>query len=263
MLLGDDLHYGLFSTGHETLAEATSALTDVMITEAAVRPGMRVLDIGCGSGNPACRLAEEQQADVLGITTSAIGVEASRDRARVRGLDSGRARGRVTIERRDGTATGLADESFDRVWVMESSHLMPDRAALIRECARVLRPQGRLVLCDLIRRREIPFLELREKRHDFSILRSAFGAARLDSLEEYARLAEAAGLVVDVSSDLTAPTRLTFARWKLNLERNRAAVTSILGAPSVEQFEKSLSILDGFWADETLGYGLLAATRAS
>ena len=257
LLLGDELHYGVFAGGHESLSEATAALTGMMIDAAQLAPGLRVLDVGCGSGAPALRLVSEHGVEVLGITTSEVGVDAATDRARAAGAD------RATFEQRDGTDNGLHDASFDRVWALESSHLMPDRAALVSECARVLRPGGRLTLCDLIRRRDIPFLELRDRRQDFAVLRAAFGAARMDPLHTYASLAVDAGLEVDLLDDLTDVTRPTFARWQDNLDRHRAEVLDILGAESVAEFEASLLILDGFWGDGTLGYGIVSATKPS
>lgn len=255
LLLGEELHYGLFATGEEPLARATAALTEAMIDAAQLGPGLTVLDVGCGSGAPACRLAQEHGVEVLGITTSAVGVAAATERARGLGLPGAR------FEQRDGTATGLPDASFDRVWVMESSHLMPDREALVAECARVLRPGGRMVLCDLVRRREIPFLELRSRRREFAVLRAAFGAARMDPLSSYASLATSHGLEVDLERDLTAETRPTFARWLANTEAHRAEVTGILGEQSVAEFEESCRILEAFWDDGTLGYGILAAGK--
>lgn len=255
LLLGDELHYGVFERDDEPLAEATGRLTSLMIEGALFEPGQRVLDVGCGSGAPACRLAREQGVEVVGITTSEVGVATARARAREAGLDA------VSFEQRDGTDNGFPDASFDRVWVLESSHLMPDRAALVRECARVLRPGGRMVLCDIIRRREIPFLELRERREEFAVLRAAHGAARMDPLEEYVGLAEAAGLVVDLARDLTRETLPTFAHWQHNVDAHRSRVNDLMGEQGVDDFEHSLRILDSLWRDGTLGYGILAAAK--
>lgn len=255
LLMGDDLHYGVFDSPAEPLEVATGRLTGLMVEHARLTPGLRVLDVGCGSGGPASHLVREHGVEVLGITTSEVGVAAATARAEQAGLVGAR------FEQRDGTANGLPDGTFDRAWVLESSHLMPDRAALVRECARVLAPGGRMVLCDLVRRREIPFLELRERREDFAVLRAGFGAARMDPLATYAELAEAAGLEVDVTLDLTDATRPTFDAWQANVDRHRDQVVDLMGAEAVDAFERSLPILDGFWADGTLGYGLIAARK--
>ena len=255
LLLGDELHWGVFITGDEPLAVATAELTSRMIAAAEFEPGQRHLDVGCGTGTPACRLAVEQGVEVLGITNSQVGVDYATSRSAELGVTT------ATFELRDGTDNGLPDESFDRAWALESSHLMADRKALVNECARVLRPGGRFVLCDLIRRREIPFLELRERREEFAILRSAFGAARMDPLEQYAELAMGAGLVVDRADDLTTETLPTLAHWQANVDEHRDRVTELLGAKSVAAFERSLGILENFWRNGTLGYGLMSAAK--
>lgn len=256
LLLGEELHYGIFSTPDDTLESATGALTSMMIEGAALAPGMRVLDVGCGSGTQACQLARDHGVEVVGITTSREGVLRSAAKAKAQGLSG------VVFEQRDGTDNGLLDESFDRVWVLESSHLMPDRVALLAECARVLRPGGRMVLCDIIRRREIPFRELRVRAEDFSVLRAAFGEARMDPLDDYAMHARAAGLDVEETVDLTDQTLPTFDRWQDNVNRHRPEVARIFGEQSVGEFEKSLGILRDFWLDGTLGYGYLSATKS-
>lgn len=253
LLMGDDLHYGVFDSPGDPLPEATARLTELMLEHAEVSPGIEVLDVGCGSGGPASVLANAG-ARVLGITTSAVGVAAASARFAALGLQG-------RFEQRDGTANGLPDASFDRAWVLESSHLMPDRGALISECARVLRPGGRIVLCDIIRRREIPFLELRERRAEFATLRAAFGAARMDPLSDYAAHAEAAGLKPETSLDLTERTRPTFRAWRANAHTHHDQVVDLIGRQGLDDFVASLEILDRFWGDGTLGYGLFTAVK--
>jgi 27-O-demethylrifamycin SV methyltransferase len=255
LLLGEELHYGVFASPDDSLESATAALTSRMIKGAELKAGQRVLDVGCGSGSQACQLAADHGVEVLGITTSRVGVEHSTARAARNGVEG------ATFEQRDGTATGLPDESFDRVWVLESSHLMPNRVGLVNECARVLKPGGRMVLCDIIRRREIPFLELRSRADDFAVLRAAFGEARMDPLDDYVAHATDAGLTVHDVEDLTQQTLPTFDRWEENVTRHRDEVTAILGEESVRMFEESCGILRGFWLDGTLGYGFLSASK--
>ena len=257
LLLGDELHYGIFATGDEPLPAATAELTRRMIEAARLEPGQQVLDVGCGSGAPACRLVIEFGAAVVGITTSAAGVAEATERARAQGVEH------AEFVQRDGADNGLPDASFDRVWVLESSHLMRERTRLIGECARVLRPGGRLVLCDLIRHREIPFAEVRARREEFVTLRTAFGDAHFEPLDFYAATAEAHGLVVDAMQDLTEPTLPTFDRWRANARTHRVAVEAGLGADGYDAFVRSCDLLEGFWRDGTFGYGLIAAAKPS
>jgi 27-O-demethylrifamycin SV methyltransferase len=257
LLLGDELHYGVFDDGDEALDVATAALTERMIAAADLHRGLRVLDVGCGSGAPARTIASRLGVEVVGITTSGVGVDTARARTDEAGV------GGVTFEQRDGTDNGFADASFDRVWVMESAHLMRDKDALMSECARVLRPGGRLVLCDLVGRREITFREVRERRADFAVLRDAFGDAHFESLDGFAALATGHGLDVDRSDDLTSATLPTFDRWRANAEAHRDAVVELIGVTGHEAFVRSCDLLEEFWRDGTFGYGLVSATKAS
>lgn len=255
LIMGDEFHYGLFATPDTSLARATAAMTAAMRLRAAVNPGDRVLDVGCGTGRQSCDLAEQLGASVLGITTSEQGVAAATDLAATRGLD------RVTFEVRDGTASGLPDAAFDVIWVLESSHLMRDRKALLTECVRVLRPGGRLALCDIVRRRDIPFLEVRSRREEFATLRAAFGDAHMEPLERYTETLGALGMAVTDGTDVTDATRPTFAAWRANVEAHEPRLVALLGRQGVDEFVAATHILQGMWDEGTLGYGLVAATR--
>jgi 27-O-demethylrifamycin SV methyltransferase len=255
LIMGAQFHYGFFEPADAPLEQATEALTRCMLDRAAVATGGRVLDVGCGTGRQACDLAATFDASVLGITTSSSGVAAATALAAERGLGS------AVFEQRDGTANGLADDSFDIVWVLESSHLMRDKDALLRECVRVLAPEGRLVLCDIIRKRDIPFLEVRDRREDFALLRRAFGDAHMEPLDDYTTTLAGLGLTITDATDISLPTLPTFAAWRANVDLHEEAVRQLVGDTGVHDFVESTHVLEAFWKDDTLGYGILAASK--
>jgi 27-O-demethylrifamycin SV methyltransferase len=228
----------------------------MMIEESRLEPALDLLDVGCGTGAPACRLATEHGVRVTGITTSEVGVEVGRSRARAARLVD-----RVTFELRDGMDNRFPDDSFDRIWVLESSHLMRQRDLLMSECARVLRPRGRLALCDIVLRRELAFDEVRQRREALALLRDVFGDARMEPLARYAEWAALNGLVVDQQLDLTEATRPTFGRWRENARRHRAKLLTLWSEAELKRFADATEVLEELWDDGTLGYGLLTATR--
>lgn len=96
------------------------------------RPGGRLLEIGCGNGRQLERLGAAGW-QVQGVDFDPQAVE----RARALGLRVGLG---------DVSAQGFADASFDAV---VSSHVIehvPDPAAFLRECRRILKPDGVLVV---------------------------------------------------------------------------------------------------------------------
>ena len=74
-------------------------------------------------------------------------------------------------------------------------------------------------------------------------------------------MAEASGLRVTETIDLTSATRPTFERWRQNAADHRDVVVAQLGQDDWQRFVDSCDVLQSFWDDGTLGYGLLGAER--
>ena len=114
-----------------------------------------IMDLGCGVGATA-RYAARQfpNARVLGLTVVPWQVKYGTDLNRRAGVDS-----RATLKLADYTASGLPTASAAGAYAIESScHAQgPDKAALIREAARLLKPGARLVVADgFIKNPQIP-----------------------------------------------------------------------------------------------------------
>ncbi|HEY6132055.1 MAG TPA: methyltransferase domain-containing protein [Halioglobus sp.] len=255
-LLQEDLHYGYFHNDNESLVEATDELTNQMLHLAELREGLQLLDVGCGTGKAACRMAKEYSARVIGISPSEACIERSRSLA-----DASGQQDLASFRNGDGTAMDFGDETFDRVWVMESSHLMQDKRALIRECARVLRPLGRVVLCDVIMKRKLKLAEVIQYRDEFLLLRDVFGRSINEPLQFYRQQFELNGLHVAAESDISKPTFPTFSRWRQNAMGKRESVCEMIGGRAWEQFLLSCDVLEKFWQEDILGYGIISAYK--
>jgi 27-O-demethylrifamycin SV methyltransferase len=149
----------------------------------------------------------------------------------------------VRFEVRDGVATALGAHSFDRIWVMESSHLMPRKDLLLRECGRSLRTDGSLVLCDIVLLRQIPFKEVLSIRDELAVLDAVFGKATMLELSSYAKMAEDAEMRVTGQIDISRETLPTFACWRANAHTYSSEVEELLGPQGIQEFRLACEIL--------------------
>jgi ubiquinone/menaquinone biosynthesis C-methylase UbiE len=131
-----------------------------------LRPGMRVLDMGCGRGEIVLHAAR-QGAQVVGIDYSAACLRLTR---RTLEVASEGDRGRVTLGHADATAIPFGDEAFERVLMLDIvEHLHEWQVSrALREAYRVLSPKGYLVLHTLPNRWALeygyPLLRLLSRR---------------------------------------------------------------------------------------------------
>jgi demethylmenaquinone methyltransferase/2-methoxy-6-polyprenyl-1,4-benzoquinol methylase len=114
-----------------------------MTAQAVVRPGDRVLDVCCGTGDLAIA-DREAGGDVVGLDFS------ERMLARARRKADG-----IEWTRGDATALPFPDEAFDAVTVGFGIRNLDDMASGLREIARVLRPGGRLGCLEITRPRGV------------------------------------------------------------------------------------------------------------
>ena len=99
----------------------------------SLKPGMQVLDVGCGVGGPMGNLARRYGAGFTGINNNAYQVE----RAKVHTRD---VRSLCRFIHGDYMQVPESGGSYDAAFAIESLPHAPDKTAVFREILRVLRP---------------------------------------------------------------------------------------------------------------------------
>lgn len=219
---GPNIHYGYWENDADdsSVEVATDRLTDVMISGLAAKAGQRVLDIGCGIGYPAQRLVRASDVDVVGITISHVQVAEATQLAAAAGLGD-----RATFQFADAADMPFPDDSFDAAWAFESMWHMPDRARVLSETARVLRPGGRLAIADVIQRGPIS----PEGREVLDHVSEFYGVRELGTIDEY-RTSLAANGFVDVEiRDITDNVIRTFGLMADAVETKRDELVELVG----------------------------------
>ena len=124
---------------HAQIAAFTRGATEAILEAAYLRPGMRVLDLACGVGDPALSIAAAV-APSGRVTATDLGpgmMALAEELARKKGL--------TNIEFREANAESLPfpDASFDVLTCRFGVMFFPDLGKALRECLRVLKPGGR------------------------------------------------------------------------------------------------------------------------
>ena len=129
-----------FSGGAQTLEAAQEAKLELVCRKLALRPGERVLDIGCGWGSFAFHAAQRHGVRVVGITLSEPQAELARERARSLGLVD-------YVEIRVADYRELSDGPFDAIASIGMVEAVgEERIDLYAgRIAGLLRPGGRLL----------------------------------------------------------------------------------------------------------------------
>ncbi|MGY9057897.1 MAG: SAM-dependent methyltransferase [Alphaproteobacteria bacterium] len=192
--------------GDDFLSLSGVESSDFMVERAGIGSASTVLDIGCGVGGPALHLAEKTGCTLTGIDLIEWHTEEATARAATRGLSA-----RTHFQPGDATALDFADGSFDVAWSQDAWCHVPDKAAVVAEAARVIKPGGMLALTDWVQLGEMEPAYLAE-------VKSAVASPNFASPAEYVGWMEANGLTViaqdDISDHFTARYQMMIANLK-------------------------------------------------
>jgi ubiquinone/menaquinone biosynthesis C-methylase UbiE len=117
-------------------------MTRAIVAAAQIQPGMRVLDIACGTGEPAISIAEllASNGEVVGVDISPAPLKIAGERATQHGLTN------VAFQQADAHELPFPDNSFDRITSRLGAMFFSDLPRALSEMHRVLKPTGRVIL---------------------------------------------------------------------------------------------------------------------
>ena len=184
-LWGEHIHHGYWIHGDETKERAQIQLIEHLATIANVRPGCKILDVGCGPGASSIYLAKHYQAEATGITISPVQV--------------GMAKKAAALEK-DVNATFLLmdaeemkfDELFDVIWSVESISHYQDIGNFFGSAAKLLRPNGIVAVIDWFKRES-----LNPTQYQKNIVPIEKGMlVELGTMQQYETLMKSSGLKI-------------------------------------------------------------------
>jgi 27-O-demethylrifamycin SV methyltransferase len=221
LFYGDSFHFGYFRTGSETLRQALDAHTDLVAEMARPRDGQHILDIGCGLGAPALRIAERYGCKITAVNISREQVRQGRLL-----IEQRRMSHQVSLVRGDARSLDFPDGSFDAIVCLEAAGDIclsePDKERLLRELHRVLRPGGRVGFSDLA-------LHTNPPPADDHTLRAVLYHRGEELVTDWPALFRRNGFTVIDCRDIIADTMPTWHRTQAIYEQRSSEVVERYG----------------------------------
>lgn len=185
---GEHMHHGYYGADGGDRKERRQAQIDLIehfLLWGGVQQASQILDVGCGIGGSSLYLAEKFNAHATGITLSPVQAQRATERAATAGMTQ-----QATFQVADALAMPFPDNSFDLVWSLESGEHMPDKVQFLRECDRVLKPGGTLLMATWCHRPTSPAAPLTpDELHHLAEIYRVYCLPYVISLPEYEAIA--------------------------------------------------------------------------
>lgn len=232
-----------FERDDMTLQEAQLAKIDLALRKCELRPGMRLLDVGCGWGSTLRRVTERHGVHAVGLTLSR-----NQHRAASRSLrrvPAGAGRAEVRLQGWEEFT-----EPVDAIVTIGAfEHFRAGRyPAFFARCRAILPAGGRMLLQTILQvdRRTLDRLGIAIRHEDVLfgqfIRRHVFPGGQLCPAQTVVRHAERAGFRITQTQSLQPHYPRTLGAWAENL---RAAHDEAVAVTSEEVYQRYIRYLEG------------------
>jgi SAM-dependent methyltransferase len=188
-----------------------------------------VLEIGCGSGAYALHIAANVGCPIVGLDINASGIQNANELARARKVDA-----RATFKQCDvSVKLGLDSDTFDAVFANDVLCHIPNRALLLKEICRVLKPGGRMLFSDAL-------VVGGMLSHEEIASRSSIGFYMFSPPGENERLIQATGLHLITAIETTDAAAGVAQRWHDARENCKDKLIQAEGTKTFEGLQRFL-----------------------
>ncbi len=243
---GEDIHVGLYDETDDISAASARTVAHMAGRLEALGPGSRVLDLGAGYGGAARQLARDYGASVVCLNLSEV------ENARNRALNAEQGLGeRIEVIHGAFEDVPLPDESVDIVWSQDAFLHSGDRARVLAETDRVLKPGGEVIFTDPMQADDLGDTAALQPIYDRLHL------SNLASFEFYRGGLSALGLREIAVEPLTHQLVRHYARVAEELSARRAEIGGQISEAYVERMLAGLDHWVRAGQDGLLAWGVI------
>jgi cyclopropane fatty-acyl-phospholipid synthase-like methyltransferase len=186
-------------------------------------PGKTLLDVACGSGGPALRIAANTGCSIVGIDNHEQAIATANSLASQRDLTE-----RAQFQVADATAQlPFADASFDAITCIDAINHLPNRPRVIADWTRLLKAGGRLLFTD-------PITVTGPLTNDEIAVRGSIGFFLFVPSDYDERVISQCGLRLQVREDATANMAEVAERRRVARASRSSALREIEGDQTYE-----------------------------
>ncbi len=198
---------------------------DNFIASLELRKGVRLLDLGAGTGWPGLYMATHSGCDVTLVDLPLNGLKLASERARLDGISD-----RISVAVGDAADLSFRDGCFDAISHSDLLCCLKQKRSVLSSCRRVITSSGCMAFTVIFISPDLP-----DKQHRYA---SQYGPQFIESSDSYETLLEETGWNVTERSDRTSAYRQSCRRQLKADEENRDELTALIGK---EEYSKRIA----------------------
>lgn len=215
-------------------------------------PGQKALEVACGSGGVALRMARETGSSCVGVDINVHGIDAANQLAAREGMAS-----LLSFQVVDAAGQlPFPDESFDAVFCNDAINHLPGRLGVLTDWYRALKPGGRLLFTD-------PIVVTGQLSNEEIRLRSSIGFFLFTPVGHNERLLEQSGFTIREVRDVTGAVASMSRKWRDARARRREHLLALEGEQSYDGFQRFLDTVCTLASEKRLSRFMYLATKPS
>ena len=196
-----------------------------------------VLDLGCGIGGGARFCAQAYHCRVTGIDLTESYIQAATELTQWVGLSE-----QVNFQQASVLSIPAAQENYDCAYMMHLGMNIADKKQLFKEVARVLKPQGRIAIYDILQLEQLDQIERGELSYPLPWATDQ-DASYLATLDVYREALDSAGFEIEIVNNREDFAKAFYQKMAVKKQPNPLSLHILMQQDAAQKIANMISAL--------------------